>query len=279
MREECRREKGERTCYSQGVHASAVYQGSNTDQATVWQARECTCRCTCTLAPAVFLARHGHSNHRRLCSHSTSAVCSFIEWETYGNTFAQALSDTHCYRYAFSGSVSDFHYSPPMIATVIATAPASAPPPVKATTPSPTRKPRVSQRQIPVSTSSTGSPAVQPPSHIQQRREAAFLPLLVMGILSAIATFALLMAVGMVLLRKWLLPVRKVKLPPSGAAPWQRVPPTSLPGSINSSGSSIEPFSTTDASLPAARNSIPSRKGFPFPTSNGLPLEAQTKHE
>ena len=172
-----------------------------------------------------------------------------------------------------------FTTPPPMIATVIATAPASAPPPVKATTPSPTRKPRVSQRQTPVSTPSTYSPAVQPPSRIQQRGEAAFLPLLVMGILSGIATFALLVAVGMVLLRKWLLPVRKVKLPPSGAAPWQRVPPTSLPGSINSSGSSIEPFSTTDASPPAARNSIPSRKGFASPTSNGLPLEAQTKHE
>jgi hypothetical protein len=172
-----------------------------------------------------------------------------------------------------------FTAPPTMIATVIATAPTSAPPPVKATTPSPTRKPRVSQRQTPVSPPSTGSPAVQPPSRNQQLGRVAFLPLLVMGILSGIATFALLVAVGIFLLRKWLMPVRKVKLPPSGAAPWQRVHPTSLPGSMNSSASSMQPFPTTDASLPAARNSIPSRKGFPSPTSNGLPLEAQTKHE
>jgi hypothetical protein len=174
---------------------------------------------------------------------------------------------------------STFTTPPTMIATGRAPAPASAPPPVKATTPSPTREPRVNQRQIPVSPPSTGSPAVQPPSRIQQRREAAFLPLVVMGILSGIATCTLLVAVGMVLLRKWLLPVRKVKLPPSGAAPLQRVPPTSLPGSINSSGSSIQPLPTTDASLPTARNSIPSRKGFSSPTSDALPFEAQTKHE
>ena len=172
-----------------------------------------------------------------------------------------------------------FTAPPTTIAPGRATAPASVPPPVKATTPSPTRKPRVSQRQTPVSPPSTGSPAVQPPFRIQQRGEAAFLPLLVMGILSGIAPCALLVAVGMVLLRKWLMPVRKVKLPPSGAAPWQRVRPTSLPGSINSSGSSMQPLPTTDASLPAARNSIPSRKGFSSPTSNALPFEAQTKHE
>jgi hypothetical protein len=163
-----------------------------------------------------------------------------------------------------------FTASPTTIATGRAPAPASAPPPITATTSSPTRKPRASQRQTPVSPPSTGSPAVQPPSRVQQQGRVAFLPLVVMGILSGIATCALLGAVGMVLLRKWLLPVRKVKLPPSGAAAWQRMRPTSLPGSIDSSGSSMQPFPTTEASLPAARNSIPSRKEFSSPTGNGL---------
>jgi hypothetical protein len=140
--------------------------------------------------------------------------------------------------------------TPTTIATGRAPAPASAPPPVKATTPSPTSKPRVSQRQTPVSplpTPSTDRPAVQ------QQRGVALVPPSVMGILSGIALVAFLVAGGLLLLRKWLLPVRKVKLPPSGAAPWQRVRPTSLPGSMNSSGSSMQQFPMTDASLPAMR--------------------------
>jgi hypothetical protein len=43
----------------------------------------------------------------------------------------------------------------------------------------------------------------------------------VIGTLSGIAAVVLLVAVGLVLLRKWLMPVRKVKVPPSGAAPWR----------------------------------------------------------
>jgi hypothetical protein len=159
--------------------------------------------------------------------------------------------------------------------TTIATARASAPPPIKATTPSPTGKPRVSHRQTPVSPPPTGSLVVQPPSQIQQQGRAAFLPLLVIGILSGIAILALLVAVGLLLLQKWLMPVRKVKLPPSGAAPWQRVRPTSLHGSMDSSGSSMQQFPTTDAFLPVTSNSVPSRKGFSSPTSNSLPLEAR----
>jgi hypothetical protein len=168
-----------------------------------------------------------------------------------------------------------FTAPPTTIAAGIATALVSAPPPVKAATPSPTRKPRVSQRQTPVSPPSTGSPAVQPPSQIQQQGRAAFLPLVVIGILSGIVILALLVAVGLLLLQKWLMPVRKVKLPPSGAAPWQRVRPTSLHDSMDSSGSSMQQFPTTDAFLPVTSNSVPSRKGFSSPTSNSLPLEAR----
>jgi hypothetical protein len=136
-----------------------------------------------------------------------------------------------------------FTAAPTTIAPARATAPASAAPPAKAATPSPTEKPRVIHGQTPVSplpTSSTGGPAVHPLSRIQQQGRVAFLPLVVMGILSGVATCALLVAVGRLLLRKWLMPVRKVKVPPSGAAPWQRVRPTSPPGSMDSSGYNMQ---------------------------------------
>ncbi len=157
--------------------------------------------------------------------------------------------------------------------TTIATVPASATPPVKATTSSGTGKPGGSQRPTPVSTlptTSTGSPAVQHLSQVQQKGEVAFFPI-VISTLSGIAAFALLVAVGLLLLRKWLMPMRKVKLPPSGAAPWQRVRTTSLHGSMNNSGYSIRKLPTTDAFLPTTRNIIPSRKGFSFTTSNFVP--------
>lgn len=160
--------------------------------------------------------------------------------------------------------------SPTFIATPTtrATVPASVAPPAKATTPSASGKPGGSQRPTPVSTPSTSSPsssAVQHPSRVQQKEGDAFLPLV---ILSGIAAVALLVAVGLWLLWQWLMPVRKVKVPPSGAAPWQRVRTTSLPGNINSSVDRRQQLPTTDAFLPATRNSIPSRKGFSSPTSH-----------
>ena len=148
--------------------------------------------------------------------------------------------------------------------TTKATVPASAAPPGKATTPSATGEPGGSPRPTPASTPSTpstGSRAVHHPSRVQQKGGGAFLPL-VIGTLSGIAAVALLVAGGRWLLRQWLLPVRKVKGPPSGAAPWQRVRTTSLPGSMNSPGDRRQPFPTTDAFLPATRNSLPSRGGI-----------------
>ena len=147
--------------------------------------------------------------------------------------------------------------------TTKATVPASTAPPGKATTPSATGKPGGSPRPTPVSTPSTpstGSPAVQHPFRVQHKGGGAFLPL-VLGTLSGIVAVALLVAGGRWLLRKWLLPVRKVKVPPSGAAPWQRVRTTSLPDSMNSPGDRRQPFPTTDAFLLATRNSLPSRGG------------------
>jgi hypothetical protein len=154
--------------------------------------------------------------------------------------------------------------SPTFIATPTtrATVPASVAPLAKATTPSASGKPGGSQRPTPVSTPSTSSPSSPA---VQQQEGDAFFPLV---ILSGIAAVALLVAIGLWLLRQWLLPVRKVKVPPSGAAPWQRVRLTSLPGNINSSGDRRQQLLTTDAFLPATRNSIPSRKGFSSPTSH-----------
>ena len=152
--------------------------------------------------------------------------------------------------------------SPTLTATPAtrATVPASAAPPGKATTPSATGKPGGSPSPTPASTPSTGSPAVHHPSRVQQKEGGAFL-LLALGTLSGIAAVALLVAGGCWLLRQWLLPVRKGKGPPSGAASWQRVRTTSLPGSMNSPGDRRQPFPTPDAFLPATRTRMPSRGG------------------
>ena len=154
--------------------------------------------------------------------------------------------------------------------TTIATVPARATPPVKATTPPVGRQPGGSQRRRPLSTlptSTTSSPAVHQLSRVQQQGEGAFFPL-VLGILSGITAVGLLVAVGRWLLRKWLLPVRKVKVPPSGTTPWQRVRPTSLQSSMDSAGYSRQHLPTTDAFIPAARITIPSRSST---TSQGVP--------
>src|SRR5260221_10861624 len=155
--------------------------------------------------------------------------------------------------------------------TTRATIPASAAPPGKATTPSATGKPGGSPRptpvSTPVSTPSTGSPAVHNPSRVQHKEGGAFLPL-VLGTLSGIAAVALLVAGGRWLLRQWLLPVRKVKGPPSGAAPWQRVRTTSPHGSMNSPGDRRQPFPTTDAFLPARETVYPPEEGVSSPTSS-----------
>ncbi len=154
--------------------------------------------------------------------------------------------------------------------TTVATVPARATPPVKATTPPVSRQPGGSQRRRPLSTlptSTTSSPAVHQLSRVQQQGEGAFFPL-VLGILTGIAAVGLLLAVGRWLLRKWLLPVRKVKLPPSGATPWQRVRPTSLQSSMDSAGYSRQHLPRTDAFIPAARITIPSRSST---TSQGVP--------
>ncbi|HKF35404.1 MAG TPA: hypothetical protein VKB35_00770 [Ktedonobacteraceae bacterium] len=140
--------------------------------------------------------------------------------------------------------------------TTIATVPAKATPPVKATTPAVGRQPDGSQRPRPLSTLPTTSPAVQHPARVQQG-EGAFAPL-VPGILSGLAAVGLLVAVGRWLLRKWLLPVKNVKLPPSGATPWERVRPTSPQESQDSAGYRRQHVPTTDAFIPTTSINLPS---------------------
>lgn len=217
--------------------------------ARLWQAQSCSGSCTLARAPAVFIDRHASSNHGRPRAHCKSTICQFSGCQTHKDASIQARPDTHNCPFA------DVYCSP----TTIATVPTSATPPVKATMPPVVRQPGGSQMQRSVATPSTRSTssAVQHPSRVQQKGEVGFSPL-VRGILIGIAAVVLLVAVGLLLLLKWLMPVKWVKVPPSGAAPWQRVRPTSLHGNVNSSSGSTQQLPTTDAFIPPARNSMPS---------------------
>jgi hypothetical protein len=90
----------------------------------------------------------------------------------------------------------------------------------------------------------------------------------------------LLLIIGLLLLRKYLMPSAKVRLSPSGATPWQRVRSKSLDDHMSSSGYSMQtptldgssPTSgdfmpTTDGYLPITRNVMLSRRGFSSTTS------------
>ena len=149
------------------------------------------------------------------------------------------------------------------VPTKIATAPAGATPTVKVTVPSISGQAGRSQRQTPVSTSptdSTGSPAAQ-------RNGESPSPFLIMGILSGIAAIVLLVAIGPVLLRRRLMPARNVKLPPGGAAPWQRVR-----DSANSTdNNSTQNLPVTGTLLPTTGNSTPITKGNSSTTSHLVP--------
>jgi hypothetical protein len=101
----------------------------------------------------------------------------------------------------------------------------------------------------------------------------------------------LLLAIGLLLLRKYLMPSAKVRLSPSGATPWQRVRINSLDGQMSSSGHSLQTRPTlggssptssdympgTDGYLPTIRNVIPSPKGFSTTTSNFALRKKQLK--
>ena len=108
--------------------------------------------------------------------------------------------------------------------TTMPTLPASATPPVKATMPSTNQKQRGSQISTPISTRPTPSTTsiVQHTFQQQQKSELALFPVII-GTLSGIGGVTFLLAIGLLLLRKYLMPPAEVRLPPSGAAPWRRV--------------------------------------------------------
>jgi hypothetical protein len=168
--------------------------------------------------------------------------------------------------------------SPTFIATptTIATVSASATPPLKATAPSAVQKQRGSQMPPPISTHPTPSTttAVQHTSHLQQMSELPLFPVII-GTLSGIGGVMLLLVIGLLLLRKYLRPSAKVRQPPSGAVPWQRVRTNSLYGKVNSSSYNVHSLPTPGGFLPAARNVIPSRRGFSSITSKSAPIKTQ----
>src|SRR6266496_3822699 len=175
--------------------------------------------------------------------------------------------------------------SPTLAATLttIPTVPANATPPVKVATPRATQKQKGNHMPTPISTQPTPSTTstVRQTSYSQQKNKLP-LSLVIIGILSGIGGVMLLLVIGLLLLRKYLMPSGKVRKSPSGAPPWQRVRINSLDARMSSSGHSVQtrptlggnsPTSsdftlTTDGFHPTARNVIPSRRGFSSTTSN-----------
>jgi hypothetical protein len=160
--------------------------------------------------------------------------------------------------------------SPTLAATLtkIPTVSANATPPVKAATPPATQKQRGNQMPTPISTQPTPSPTstVGQTSYPQQKSQLP-LSLAIIGTLSGIGGVMLLLVIGLVLLRKYLMPSGKVRKSPSGATPWQRVRINSLDGRMSSSGHSLQTRPTLGGNSPT-RNVIPSRRGFSSTTSN-----------
>jgi hypothetical protein len=165
------------------------------------------------------------------------------------------------------------------------TAPAASPtfiatpttiPTVKATAPSAAQKQRGSQMPPPISTHPTPSitSTVQHTSQLPQNSE---LPLfnVIIGTLSGIGGVMLLLVIGLLLLRKYSMPSAKVRQPPSGAVPWQRVRTNSLHGYMHGSRYNVHSLPTPGGFLPTARNVIPSRRGFSSITSKSAPIKTQ----
>jgi hypothetical protein len=104
----------------------------------------------------------------------------------------------------------------------------------------------------------------------------------ILGTLIGIGSVLLLLVTGLLLLRTYLLPSAKMRLPPSGAPPWQRARINSLDDRMNISGHRLQTLQTLDVSsltcrddnpttdgyLPTMRNVIPSRRAFSSITSN-----------
>ncbi len=149
-------------------------------------------------------------------------------------------------------------------------------PTVKAATPSAAQKQRGSQMLPPISTHPTPSTTstIQHASQPQQKGELSLFPVII-GTLSGIAGVMFLLAIGLLLLRKYSMRSAKVRLPPSGAVPWQRVRTNSLHGNMHGSSYNVHSLPTPGGFLPTTRNVIPSRRGFSPITSKSAPMKTQ----
>ncbi len=128
----------------------------------------------------------------------------------------------------------------------------------------------------PISAHSTPSTTstVQRTSHLQQKSELPLFPVTI-GILSGIGGVMLLVVIGLLLLRKYSMPSAKVRLPPSGAVPLQRVHTNTLDGNMNGFSYNVHSLPAPGGFPPTTRNVIPSRRGFSSITSKSAPIKTQ----
>jgi hypothetical protein len=183
--------------------------------------------------------------------------------------------------------------SPTLVATLttIPSVTANETPSVKVATPQATQKHRSNQMPTPISTQPTPSTTstVRQTSYFQQNDPP--LSLVILGTLGGIGGVMLLLTIGLVLLRKYLMPSARMRLSPSGATPWQRMRINSLDGRESSSDQRLQTRPTlggssltssdimpeTDGYLPTTRNVIPSQSHFSSTTSNSPLKKKQLK--
>lgn len=132
------------------------------------------------------------------------------------------------------------------------------------------------QGQTPTTPSTSNT--IQSASQDQQNPALPFIAL-VIGVPVATGAIALFF-IGWWLLRKRLLPLKKVKLPPSGAKPWSRVRVSNAPWNIYNNGSTQPAGSNnqfSNAQAPWGQNSsaatgIPYNRNSTPPKYNGSPI-------
>jgi len=127
--------------------------------------------------------------------------------------------------------------------------------------------------QIPTPKSSLSTPSNTSDTQLRSQNQQDSEPPLfsvVMGTLGGIAGLLLLFAVGLLLLRRYSMPVTRAKLASSNSFHWQRVRTDSLHDNMNNSSYS-EPAPPTPRGrsfLSSTRNVIPSRRTFTSTISN-----------
>jgi hypothetical protein len=142
--------------------------------------------------------------------------------------------------------------SPTLAATLttIPSVPANKTPSVKVATPQATQKQRINQMPTSISTQPTPltTSTVRRTSNYQQQSPTFFL--VIIDTLIGIGGVMLLLVIGLLLLRKFLIPSSRMRPSPSGATPWQRMRINSLDDRMSSSDQSLQTRPTLDISPP-----------------------------